>query len=126
MSEPNLILVVEDNEANQLLTAALLEREGYRVELAASSDQASRVLSDRHPDLILMDVQLPGEDGLSFTRRLRADPLTAAIPIVALTALAMSGDQERTLAAGCNGYIAKPIDTRTFAVDIRRYLARPA
>ena len=126
MSEPNLILVVEDNEANQLLTAALLEREGYRVELATSSDQASRVLGDRRPDLILMDVQLPGEDGLSFTRRLRADPLTAAIPIVALTALAMSGDQERTLAAGCNGYIAKPIDTRTFAVDIRRYLARPA
>jgi two-component system, cell cycle response regulator DivK len=84
------------------------------------------LLERGRPDLILMDVQLPGQDGLSFTHQLKSDPATARIPIVAMTALAMSGDRERTLAAGCDGYISKPINTRTFAEDISKYLANPA
>lgn len=122
MSDAHRILVVDDNEANQLLTSAILERAGYVVSVAATSDEARSVMRETTPDLILMDVQLPGEDGLTFTRRLRSDPATAAIPIVALTALAMAGDRERTLDAGCSGYISKPIDTRTFAEDISKYL----
>ncbi|TAN32428.1 response regulator [bacterium] len=125
MSKDTLILLVEDNEANQLLASSVLEREGYRVDVAASSEEARVLLNDCAPDLILMDVQLPGQDGLSFTRQLRSDPATAHIPIVALTALAMSGDRERTLAAGCSGYISKPIDTRTFASEVRKFLPTP-
>jgi two-component system cell cycle response regulator len=122
MNEP-IVLIVEDNPANQLLVSAVLEREGYRIELAASAVGARAVLDRSLPDLILMDVQLPGVDGLTFTRELKADPATAGIPVVALTALAMSGDRERALEAGCAGYISKPINTRTFAADVRGYLA---
>ena len=117
-----MILVVEDNEANQALVQAVLELEGYRVELAASALEALDHLRDRAPDLILMDVQLPGQDGLSLTRQLKADPATNAIPVVALTAHAMTGDRELALRAGCVGYIAKPIDTRTFGAEVSRYL----
>jgi CheY-like chemotaxis protein len=117
-----LILVVEDNEANRLLASAVLEREGYRVELAANSEEALERLSAQSPDLILMDVQLPGQDGLSLTRQLKTDSRTASIPVVALTALAMMGDRERTLEAGCSGYISKPINTRTFAAEVGRFL----
>ena len=116
------ILVVEDNEVNQLLTASVLEREGFEVDVAGSSTQALERLGDRKPDLILMDIQLPGMDGLALTRRLKADPATANITVVALTAHAMSGDREQTLAAGCAGYISKPIDTRTFGNQVREFL----
>jgi CheY-like chemotaxis protein len=125
MSEP-IILIVEDNAANQLLVSAVLEREGYRLELAASAVEAREVLDRSLPNLILMDVQLPGIDGLTFTRQLKADPVTAHIPVVALTALAMAGDRDRTLAAGCAGYISKPINTRTFADEVRGYLLAKA
>ncbi len=124
MTNNAVILIVEDNVANQLLASAVLEREGYRVEVASSSDEALDRLKSQAPDLILMDVQLPGIDGLSLTRLLKADERTAAIPVVALTALAMRGDRERTLDAGCAGYISKPIDTRTFAAEVRKYLSR--
>ncbi len=117
-----MILIVEDNEANRLLASAVLERDGLRVELAGNSEEALDMLAARKPDLILMDVQLPGVDGLSLTRRLKRDEKTAAIPVVALTALAMLGDRERTLEAGCAGYISKPINTRTFADEVRKYL----
>lgn len=123
MNEQVLILVVEDNEANQLLARAVLEMEGFRVAIAGSAPEAQDVLRDCAPDLILMDVQLPGEDGLSLTRRLKADPATRAIPVVALTAHAMMGDRELALKAGCAGYIAKPIDTRTLGFEVRQYLA---
>ncbi len=122
MNGPAVILIVEDNEANRLLASAVLEREGYRVEMAGSSQEALELLDSQAPDLILMDVQLPGMDGLSLTRRLKGDQKTAAIPIVALTALAMTGDRERTLEAGCSGYISKPINTRTFAAEVRKFL----
>jgi CheY-like chemotaxis protein len=117
-----MILIVEDNPANQLLVSAVLEREGYVIVLAGSALEARAVIDRRLPNLILMDVQLPGIDGLTFTRQLKSDPVTADIPVVALTALAMSGDRERTLEAGCVGYISKPINTRTFADEVRGYL----
>ena len=122
MNMPPLILVVEDNEVNQLLTASVLEREGFAVDVAGSSAEAMEQLRGRKPDLILMDIQLPGMDGLALTRRFKADPATANIPVVALTAHAMTGDREQTLAAGCAGYISKPIDTRRFGSQVREFL----
>ncbi|HSS62658.1 MAG TPA: response regulator [Candidatus Limnocylindrales bacterium] len=120
------ILVVEDNEANQMLVRAVLEIEGYVVAVAGSADEAIEQLRTDTPDLILMDVQLPGQDGLSLTRELKARPTTAAVPIVALTAHAMHGDRELALQAGCAGYIAKPIDTRTFGAEVRQFLVDSA
>jgi CheY-like chemotaxis protein len=122
MSYQPLVLLVEDNEANQLLARSVLEREGYRVEVAGAADEAREKLAERLPNLILMDVQLPGRDGLSLTRELKADPATTNIPVIALTAHAMTGDREQTITAGCLGYIAKPIDTRTFGKQIREIL----
>lgn len=122
MNAPATILVVEDNEANRLLAGAVLEREGFRVEMAGNSQEALELLESRAPDLILMDVQLPGIDGLALTRQLKGDHRTASIPVIALTALAMLGDKERTLEAGCSGYISKPINTRTFGAEVRKFL----
>jgi CheY-like chemotaxis protein len=124
MSGTPLVLVVEDNEANQLLTRVVLEREGYRVEVASAADEALEKVGEKLPHLILMDLQLPGQDGLSLTRQLKTSPATANIPIIALTAHAMRGDLEATIAAGCAGYIAKPIDTSTFADQIREILTQ--
>ena len=123
MNDLSLVLVVEDNEANQLLARAVLEREGYRVEFAGAADEALDKLGKQLPSLILMDIQLPGQDGLSLTRQLKALPTTANIPIIALTAHAMIGDREAAIAAGCAGYIAKPIDTSAFGDQIRAILA---
>lgn len=122
MNGPAMILIVEDNEANRLLAGAVLEREGYRVEMAGNAEEALLTLANGSPDLILMDVQMPGMDGLTLTRRLKGDARTANIPVVALTALAMTGDRERTLEAGCSGYISKPINTRTFAAEVSKFL----
>ncbi len=119
------ILVVEDNIDNQELTKILLEAEGWTVRIAADAQQALEALQREHPKLILMDVQLPGMDGLELTRRLRADSAFDAIKIVALTAYAMKTDQENALTAGCDGYISKPIDTRTFPGIVREYLPAP-
>ena len=117
-----VILVVEDNEANQLLARSVLELDGYTVLMASSGDEALGRIAQTPPDLVLMDLQLPGRDGLSVTRALKHDPATAGIPIVALTAHAMPGDRERALAAGCSGYIVKPIDTRTLGAEVREFL----
>jgi CheY-like chemotaxis protein len=124
--ESPLILVVDDNEAGLLLVCSVLELDGFRVDSAGSAADVRASLVMRMPDLILMDVQLPGQDGLSLTRQLKADPATAAIPIVALTAHAMTGDREQALAAGCSGYISKPINTRTFGDQVRVLLAAGA
>jgi CheY-like chemotaxis protein len=121
----DLILVVEDNETNQMLVRAVLEKHGYRVALAGSAEEAWEEVRKDAPGLILMDVQLPGQDGLSLTRELKADPIAAGIPVVALTAHVMNGDRELALEAGCAGYIAKPIDTRTFAGQVRQFLDQP-
>jgi|SRR5450759_4306088 len=122
MKRASLILVVDDNDAGLLLVRAVLELDGFRVDSAGSSEEVLERLNARVPDLILMDVQLPGQDGLSLTRQLKADPATATIPIVALTAHAMAGDREQALAAGCSGYISKPIDTRTLGAQVRQFL----
>jgi CheY-like chemotaxis protein len=107
------ILIVDDNPANLKLVRFILVREGYDVHTAADAEEALVVLKSRAPRLILMDLQLPGMDGLELTRRLKASPATRSIFVVALTAYAMKGDEEKALAAGCDGYLAKPIDTRT-------------
>ena len=121
MSVP-LVLVVEDNETNQMLATAVLERDGYRVLVAATAEEARDLIGREMPGLILMDLQLPGIDGLAFTRALREDPVTASVPVIAMTAHAMFGDEQQALAAGCVGYIAKPIDTRTLSESLQRYL----
>lgn len=122
MNDQPRILIVEDNEANQLLERAVLEMDGFEVEVVGSASEAEDVIRGQSPDLVLMDVQLPGEDGLSLTRRLKANAQTSSIPVVALTAHAMLGDRELALNAGCAGYISKPIDTRTFGFQVRQYL----
>ena len=91
--------------------------------VAGTTSEAREQIKTETPHLILMDVQLPGEDGLAFTRQLKRNPTTSPIPIVAMTAHAMQGDAEQAIEAGCSGYIAKPIDTRALAEQIRRYLA---
>lgn len=116
------ILIVDDNRDNLKLTQLLLECEGYAVETAEDGEQALALLRTSRPDLILMDIQLPEMDGLDLTRRLRSMEELRKIRIVALSAYAMQADQENALAAGCNGYITKPIDTRAFPALIRRYL----
>ena len=119
------ILLVEDHPTNLQLAAFLLQAAGFQVVSATTASEGiARARSDQ-PALILMDVELPGLDGLSATRQLKADPVTAAIPVVALTANAMRGDQEKCLAAGCVGYIAKPIRAREFARLVAGYLPPP-
>ena len=123
MNVSPLILVVDDNDAGLLLARSVLELNGFRVDSAGSLKEVLERLNAGRPDLILMDIQLPGEDGLAVTRLLKADPATASIPIVALTARAMAGDREQALAAGCSGYITKPINTRTFGDQVREFLS---
>jgi len=116
------ILVVEDNEANMELATDLLEVAGFEVLQAPTAEIGIELARSQIPDLILMDIGLPGMDGLEATSLLKADATTQAIPILAITSHAMKGDQEKALAAGCDGYIAKPIDTRTFADTVKRFL----
>lgn len=121
------ILVVDDNALNRKLAGDLLELEGYEVAYCEDADETRQLLaSDPLPDLILMDISLPGMDGLTLTRLLRADRRLARIPIVALTAFAMKGDEEKARSAGCIGYITKPIDTRRLPHQVEEYLAAHA
>jgi two-component system, cell cycle response regulator DivK len=118
------ILVVEDNSANMMLATVLLESVGHTV-LAANDAEAGLMLARQElPNLILMDIQLPGMDGLAVTALLKRDVATSAIPIIALTALAMKGDEERIRAAGCDGYIAKPLRYHAFLATIAAQLGR--
>ena len=107
------VLVVDDNLTNLKLIEYLLQSRGYDVITAVDAADALEVVRTQRPSLVLMDLQLPGMDGLELTRKLKSDPETKHIAIVAVTAYAMKGDEERALAAGCDGYIPKPIDTRT-------------
>jgi CheY-like chemotaxis protein len=117
-----LVLVVEDNPANMELAVDLLEVAGYLVVQATTAEDALAVATDEHFDVILMDISLPGMDGLAAVRQLKQDPRTAGIPVVALTAQAMPGDRELVAVAGCAGYISKPIDTRRFAETVAKFL----
>lgn len=119
------ILVVEDNDMNMQLVEFLLEEGGYDIVKAASGEEALAITRDSAngaPDLILMDIHLPGMDGLSVVRAMKGDDRTRRIPILALTAHAMRGDKDRFLEAGCDGYISKPIDVKTFISAIEQYL----
>ena len=117
------ILIVDDNPVNLKLIRVLLSGAGYDVRTAGDAEEASRVLQELRPRMILMDIQLPGIDGLELTRRLKSDPVTRDITILGLTAYAMKGDEEKILAAGCDGYIAKPIQYKSFLEEVGRMLA---
>ncbi len=116
------ILVVEDNEDNMRLVRFILEETGYEVIEAREGAVGVELAIKEKPDLILMDIQLPDIDGLEATKRIRASEADGEIPIIALTSFAMAGDRERALAAGCTGYIEKPIDPDTFIAEIEKYL----
>jgi two-component system cell cycle response regulator DivK len=119
------VLVVEDNQANMALAVFLLQSAGHTVLSATDAESGVTLARDEQPNLILMDIQLPGMDGLEATALLKRDDVTRDIPVVALTALAMKGDEERIRAAGCNGYIAKPMNYQEFLATIAAQLARP-
>ena len=116
------ILVVDDNPTNLKLVADVLGFEGYRIHTATDAKQAQELVRRSPPDLILMDIGLPDMDGLALTRELKSNQETSQITIVALTAFAMKGDQEKAIAAGCDGYIIKPIDTRAFPKQVAELL----
>ena len=116
------ILIVDDNAVNLKLLRVTLTVAGYEVRTAVDAEQALGLVVTFSPRLILMDIQLPGMDGLELTRRLKEDPATNGTIIIAVTAYAMKGDEQRVLAAGCDGYLTKPINTRTLASTIARYL----
>ena len=118
------ILIVDDNATNLKLASEVLEMEGHEIVRATDAEQAMELLRDMLPDLILMDIALPGMDGLTLTRKLKAIDRLKSVPIIALSAFAMKGDEQKALAAGCDGYIAKPISTRTFPHQISAYLRR--
>jgi len=122
------ILIVDDNIDNLDLTQILLESEGFDVRVAEDAESALKALETYCPHLILMDIQLPGMDGLELTRRLRLDPAWRDVIIVALSAYAMKGDADNARTAGCDHYVTKPINTRTFAGEVRALLKdlRPA
>ncbi len=118
------ILVVDDNKTNLKLVSDVLQFEGYRILQAMDAETAQEIIRETSPDLILMDIALPGMDGLTLTRKLKTDLTTRGIIIVVLTAFAMKGDDLKAREAGCDGYITKPIDTRSLPATVAAYLAR--
>ena len=116
------ILIVDDNAINLKLVSRILRLDGYTLSTAISAEDALKVISEAPPNLILMDIALPGMDGLTLTRQLKSSPATSHIPIIALTAYAMKGDDEKAFAAGCDGYITKPIDVKAFPKQVLGWL----
>jgi len=116
------VLVIEDNEMNMKLARSLLQIGKYSVLEAIDAENGIRLAREHHPDLILMDIQLPGLDGLTATQKIKNDPAMKDITIVALTSYAMQGDEKKTMDAGCAGYIPKPIDTRSFLETLGQFL----
>ncbi len=116
------VLVVDDTEANIHLMRFILEKNGFEVIEARSGTEGVELAVQEKPDLVLMDIQLPDIDGLEATKRIRASDANGNIPIIALTSYAMPGDRERMIAAGCTGYISKPIDVKAFIIEIEKYL----
>ncbi|MFA5424122.1 MAG: response regulator [Phycisphaerae bacterium] len=119
------ILIVEDNEKNMYLISFILKKSGHEVIETATGEEGIELALQEKPDLIIMDIQLPGIDGLETTRRIRASEIDGSVPIIALTSYAMTGDRERALEAGCTGYIEKPLNPETFAEEIKGYLEPP-
>ena len=120
--ERKTILIIEDNELNMKLVRSLLQIQEYKIIEAENAEKGIQMARDHQPDLILMDIQLPGMDGLSATKLISNDENLKDIPVLAMTSYAMEGDKEKALAAGCVGYITKPIDTRSFAKTIAEYI----
>ena len=120
--ENKTVLVVEDNKLNMKLIVALLTIGNYRILKAEDAEIGIQMIKKHRPDLILMDIQLPGMDGLSATRTIKKDEDLKDIPVVALTSYAMAGDKEKVMEAGCDGYIPKPIETRTFLAKLSQFL----
>lgn len=118
------ILYIEDNEQNLYLITFILEAKGYEVLQARSGEEGVEMAGRTHPDMILLDIQLPGMDGYEIARRLRLNPELASTPLVAVTSYAMVGDREKALGSGCNGYIEKPINPETFVAQIEPFLFR--
>jgi two-component system cell cycle response regulator DivK len=118
------ILYIEDNMDNRTLVRRVLQIEGYRVMEAESGFKAFEILRSEIPDLVLMDINLPDMDGYEITTRLKQMPSLARVPVIAMTANVMKGDREKTLAAGCDGYISKPIDIDTLPGQIARFLRK--
>jgi len=116
------ILLIEDNENNRYLATFLLEKYGYEVVSAADGKKGIELAESVHPQLILLDIQLPLMDGYAVAQALRSRPELKKTPIIAVTSYAMAGDREKTIQAGCNGYIEKPINPETFAAEIEEYL----
>lgn len=119
------ILLIEDNEQNRYMATFLLERYGYEVVAAVDGPTGIELAAELLPLMILLDIQLPRMDGYAVARELRRNPALNGIPIVAVTSYAMMGDREKALAAGCDGYLEKPIDPETFVADIERHLGTP-
>ncbi len=124
MADQKTILYVEDNPDNRLLVRRILSVHGYRLLEAEHASKAMEILQHEIPDLILMDINMPGMDGYTLTAKLRRIPSLATIPVIALTANVMKGDRERTLEAGCDGYIQKPVDVDAFPDQIAKYIKR--
>jgi CheY-like chemotaxis protein len=118
----NRILIIEDNVLNLELATDLLEANGFAVSSAQTAEEGLRMARELMPDLVLMDFSLPGMDGLSATKHLKAEPATRHLAVVGLTANAMKGDEEAALNAGCDGYLTKPIDTRTFIAAVTQFI----
>lgn len=118
------ILIVDDNPSNVRLLEFMLKRRGYHVLIAVDATAALATVEQTVPQLVLMDVQLPGMDGLALTRRLKADSRFATVPIIAVTASAMKGDEQKAREAGCDGYVTKPIDIQALAELVASCLAR--
>ena len=118
----NRVLVIEDNVLNLELVTDLLEASDFLVWQARTAEEGIRLAREARPDLVLMDLGLPGMDGLQATRALKTDAATSCVPIIALTAHAMRGDKDVASAAGCDGYLTKPIDTRTFAAKVAQFI----
>lgn len=116
------VLVVDDNQLNLELARYVLEADGLVVDEALNVDEAWARLRAVRPDIVLVDIQLPGTDGLALVRALKATPGLDDVPVIAFTAYAMQGDEQRFRAAGCDGYLAKPIDVHSFAASVRSYL----
>lgn len=120
------ILLIEDNPQNRYLATFLLERRGHELFQAESGPQGLAMAASVCPDLILLDIQLPGMDGHAVARALKSDPQLRPIPIVAVTSYAMVGDREKSLSAGAEGYIEKPINPETFVAEVERFLRTPS
>jgi len=125
MSSPS-ILIIEDNPLNVELATDLLEAGGFRIHATRTAEDGIRMARELLPDLVLMDISLPGMDGLAATRALKSDPATQHLRIIGLTAHAMKGDAGTAKNAGCDGYLTKPIDTRTFVATVKNFMSAPA